>query len=79
MIEAYKHNWNESYRRHSHVVLCPNCQRNILAQAIETRFKDLIGQVCQENQSLVAELEVIPDPVHQLDGHRSARSLAFTG
>jgi REP-associated tyrosine transposase len=79
VIEAYNHNWNEAYSCHSHVIWCPIYRRNILAQAIETRFKDLIEQVCQEHQAPVEELEVMPDPAHLPGGHRSARSLAFTG
>ncbi len=35
-------------------------------QAIETRLKEIIGQVCQEHQAEVEELEVMPDHVHLL-------------
>ncbi len=35
-------------------------------QAIETRLKEIIGQVCQEQQAEVEELEVMPDHVHLL-------------
>jgi hypothetical protein len=45
----------------------------------KTRFKDLIGQVCQEQHAPVEELEVMPDPAHVFGGHRSERSLAFSG
>src|SRR5260370_7037359 len=37
-----------------------------MVQAIETRLKDIIGQVCQEHQAEVEELEVMPDHVHLL-------------
>ncbi len=33
---------------------------------VETRLKDIIGQVCQEHQVEVEELEVMPDHVHLL-------------
>jgi putative transposase len=36
----------------------------VLVQAIETRLKDISGQVCQEHQAEVEELEVMPDHVH---------------
>ena len=35
-------------------------------QAIETRLKEIIEQVCQEHQAEVEELEVMPDHVHLL-------------
>ena len=35
-------------------------------QAIETRLKAIIGQVCQEHQAEVEDLEVMPDHVHLL-------------
>lgn len=35
-------------------------------QAIETRLKEIVGQVCQEHQVEVEELEVMPDHVHML-------------
>jgi len=35
-------------------------------QAIETRLQEIIGQVCQEHQAEVEELEVMPDHVHLL-------------
>jgi putative transposase len=38
----------------------------VLVQAIETRLKAIIGQVCQEHQVEVEELEVMPDHVHLL-------------
>lgn len=35
-------------------------------QAIETRLKDMIRQVCQEHHAEVEDLEVMPDHVHLL-------------
>jgi putative transposase len=66
MIEAYKRNRNVFYSCHYRVVWCPKYRRKVLVQAIETRLKDIIGQVCQEHQAEVAELEVMPDHVHLL-------------
>jgi REP element-mobilizing transposase RayT len=40
-------------------------------QAIETRLKEIIGHVCQEQQAEVEELEVMPDLVQQ---HGECRS-----
>jgi len=38
----------------------------VLVQAIETRLKEIIAQVCQEHQAEIEELEVMPDHVHLL-------------
>ncbi len=35
-------------------------------QAIETRLQEIIGQVCQEHQAEVEELQVMPDHIHLL-------------
>jgi putative transposase len=37
-----------------------------VVQAIEARLKELIGQMCQEHQAEVEELEVLPHHVHLL-------------
>ena len=66
MSETYKSNRNVFYSCHYHVVWCPKYRRKVLVQAIETRLKDIIGQVCQEYQAEVEELEVMPDHVHLL-------------
>lgn len=66
MIETYKSNRNVFYTCHYHVVWCPKYRRKVLVQAIETRLKEIIEQVCQEHQAEVEELEVMPDHVHLL-------------
>jgi len=66
MIETYRSNRNVFYSCHYHVVWCPKYRRKVLVQAIETRLKDIIGQVCQEQQAEVEDLEVMPDHVHLL-------------
>jgi putative transposase len=40
-----------------------------VVQAIEARLKELIGQMCQEHQAEVEELEVLPHHVHLLGSH----------
>jgi putative transposase len=46
-------------------------------QTIETRLKEIIGQVCQEHQAEVEQLKVMPDYVHWLVSVDP--SLAFIG
>jgi hypothetical protein len=44
----------------------------MLVQEIETRFKQIIMQVCQEHQAEIEELEVLPDHVQRHGQCRSA-------
>jgi putative transposase len=66
MSKTYKSNRNVFYSCHYHVVWCPKYRRKVLVGPIETRLKAIIGQVCQECQAEVEELEVMPDHVHLL-------------
>lgn len=66
MSETYKSNRNVFYRCHSHVVWCPKYRRRVLIGSIETRLKETIGQVCQEDLAEIEELDVLPDHVHLL-------------
>src|SRR5215471_7713637 len=66
MSETYKSYRNVFYSCHYHVVWCPKYRRKVLVGPIETRLKELIGQVCQERQAEIEELEVMPDHVHLL-------------
>jgi len=43
-----------------------NIARRVLVSPIEERLKQIIGEVCQEHQAEIEELEVMPDHVHLL-------------
>lgn len=49
-----------------HVVWCTKYRRRVLSEPIEIRLKDILFQVCQENDAEVLELETMPDHVHIL-------------
>ena len=66
MSETSKCNRNVFYSCHYHVVWCPKYRRKVLVGPIETRLKEIIGQVCQQCQAEVEELEIMPDHVHLL-------------
>jgi putative transposase len=66
MSEPYKSNRNVFSTCHYHVVWCPKDRRKVLVQAIEARLEQIIGEVCQEQQAEIEELEVMPDHVHLL-------------
>ncbi len=66
MSEPYKSNRNVFSTCHYHVVWCPKDRRKVLVQAIEARLEQIIGEVCQEQQAEIEELEVMSDHVHLL-------------
>ncbi len=66
MSETYKSKRNVFSSCHYHVVWCPKYRRKVLVGPIETPLKEIIGQVCQQCQALVEELEIMPDHVHLL-------------
>jgi putative transposase len=49
-----------------HVVWCTKYRRKVLSEPIETRLKEILFQVCQENDAEILELETMPDHVHIL-------------
>jgi putative transposase len=66
MSEGYKSNWNVFYACHYHGVWCPKYRRKVLLPPIEERLKQIFGEVCEEHQAEIEELEVLPDHVHLL-------------
>lgn len=62
----YKSNNNIVYSCKYHVVFCPKYRRKVLVGDIETRFKDLVRQICTEFHIDLCEMEVMPDHVHLL-------------
>ena len=63
-VQEYRSHRNVVFACHSHVVCCPNSRRTLLVGTIQTRFKQIMSQVCQEHQAEREEREVMPDPVH---------------
>jgi putative transposase len=49
-----------------HVIWCPKYRHEVLRGPIQTRLKQLIGEVVAEFGGMVIEVETMPDHVHQL-------------
>ena len=49
-----------------HVIWCPKYRRDVLRGPIETRLKQIIGEVVAEFGGMVIEVETMPDHVHLL-------------
>jgi putative transposase len=59
-------NWNVLFSCKYHVLFCPKYRRPVLMPPIDVRLKGLIQHVCDETQSGLIEMEVMPDHVHLL-------------
>lgn len=49
-----------------HVVFCPKYRRQVLVDGVDRRLEQIIAQVVEETDSILLELEVLPDHVHLL-------------
>lgn len=49
-----------------HVIWCPKYRRDVLRGPIQTRLKQIIGEVVAEFGGVVIEVETMPDHVHLL-------------
>ena len=47
-----------------HFVFCPRYRRKVLTGGVEQRFKEILKQICEENDFNIVALEVMPDHVH---------------
>ena len=59
-------NWNVLFSCKHHALFCPKYRRPVLMPPIDVRLKGLIQHVCDETQSGLIEMEVMPDHVHLL-------------
>lgn len=47
-----------------HFVFCPRYRRKVLVGQVKERFKELVQELCVENDWLIVAMEVMPDHVH---------------
>ena len=62
---SYKSN-NVVYSCKYHIVWTPKYRRPVLENGIDSRLKDIVRDVCQELNSELLAIEVMPDHVHLL-------------
>jgi putative transposase len=81
-MEEYRSNNNIVYSCKYHVIWCPKYRRRVLDTPIDVRLKQIVNDVCNETNSEVIEIEIMPDHVHLLVGcdpqfgiHRLVRAI----
>jgi len=65
-MRGFKSNNNVVYSCKYHVVWCPKYRRKVLVGEVAERLTDILRQVCEQRESEILELEVIPDHIHLL-------------
>ena len=63
---TYTSNHNVYYSCKYHVVWCPKYRRKVLVEQIAAQLEQIIREVCEEHQSEILSLEIMPDHVHLL-------------
>jgi len=63
---TYKSNCNVVYSCKYHVVWCPKYRRDVLKDGADVRLKEIIQEVCNECESDIIQIEIMPDHVHLL-------------
>lgn len=64
MGQDYRHTQTTVSLLNYHFVFCPRYRRKVLVRQVETRFKELVDEICQENDWIVVAMETMPDHVH---------------
>ena len=66
MSRQFRSDRSVVYSCQYHVVWCPKYRRRVLIDGVDVRLKTIIGEVANERQAEVIEMEVMPDHVHFL-------------
>ena len=64
MKQEYRHTQTTVSLINYHFVFCPRYRRKVLVKDVEQLFKDVLCEICEENDFLIVALEVMPDHVH---------------
>ncbi len=64
MAQEYRRTATTVFLITYHFVFCPRYRRKVLVKQLEIRFKELLEEICHQNNWLIVEMEVMPDHVH---------------
>lgn len=62
----YRSNRNIVFSCKYHVVFCPKYRRQVLVNGVDKRLKQIIAEVAEETNSILFEIEVMPNYVRLL-------------
>jgi putative transposase len=62
-MDQIRSNGNVVYQCTFRVVWCPKYRRPVITGDVDTRLKQIIGDVCAERDAPIKELETMPDHV----------------
>jgi len=62
-MDQIRSNGNVVYQCTFRVVWCPKYRRPVITGDVDTRLKQIIGDVCAERDARIKELETMPDHV----------------
>jgi len=62
-MDQIRSNVNVVYQCTFRVVWCPKYRRPVITGDVDTRLKQIIGDVCAERDAPIKELETMPDQV----------------
>ncbi|MBQ2175952.1 MAG: IS200/IS605 family transposase [Alphaproteobacteria bacterium] len=63
-MKKLKHNNTSVVNINYHIIWCPKYRRNVLVDGVETRLKELLPIIANENGCCVETMEVMPDHIH---------------
>lgn len=64
MGQEYRHMKTTVSLINYHFVFCPRYRRKVLVGQVESRFKELVAEICAQNDWMILAMEVMPDHVH---------------
>lgn len=65
-MRKFKSNNNIVYSCKYHVVWTPKYRRSVLKEGVDSRLKELLGQIAKEIRVDIIEMEIMPDHIHLL-------------
>ena len=63
-MKNLKHNTTSVVNINYHIIWCSKYRRNVLADGVETRLKELLPELAKESGCTIDTMEVMPDHIH---------------
>lgn len=63
-MKNLKHNATSVVNINYHIIWCPKYRREVLVGEVETRLRELLPKIAEENGCTIDTMEVMPDHIH---------------